>query len=274
MPYHPRSDIPPERQTFSHWRGGVGCLLLHGFMGSPNSWRPLADHLAAHDITCHVPLLPGHGHLPDKIHKIPHTHWLSAASAALGVMRQHCHTVFVMGHSMGAVLAAHLATHHTADVRGLVLIAPLYEVPDKRIRLTRWARYLLPYAYPLRLPNFPRDLALARVTSFDPTIDLDDPEVQEWLGQGTRISNWGVAEMCRMADVGRTLWPQVQTPTLVVQGGRDRALHSPHARTLLAELPTAAKELFWLDQADHDIIHPESADHALVWEKIRAFVNE
>ncbi|MBK8434283.1 MAG: alpha/beta fold hydrolase [Chloroflexi bacterium] len=44
-------------------------------------------------------------------------------------MRQHCHTVFVMGHSMGAVLAAHLATHHTADVRGLVLIAPCTKCP-------------------------------------------------------------------------------------------------------------------------------------------------
>ena len=271
MPYQPRSDIPPHRQAFSLWRGEVGCLLLHGFMGSPDSWRPLAEALAAQNISCHVPLLPGHGHLPERIHKISHQQWLATAEASLEEIRGRCGWVVVMGHSMGAVLAGHLAATQ-GDLHGLVLLAPLYQIPDKRLWHTRWLRYLLPYAYPLRLRQFPRDMAIARVTSFDPTIDLDDPEVQKWLVRGTRISNWGVAEMCRMAEVGRARWGHVYTRTLVVQGGRDRALPPHHARTLFAQLPTPHKELMWLEEADHDLVQPQAAVHGQVWAKIAQFV--
>lgn len=267
MAYQPRPDIPPERQPHAHWVSDTGCLLMHGFMGSPQSTRPLAAHLAQQGISSYAPLWPGHGHLPDKIRGVSHQDWLAAAEEALALMRQKCRHIVLVGHSMGAVLAAHLAHHH-ADMRGLVLLAPLYTVPDPRIQVVRLLRYVMPYVYPLRLPGFPPDLAIGRATDFDPTLDLSDPAVQRWLPRGTRIPTSGLAEMCRMAEVGRALWPQLRLRTVVIQGGHDRALKPQGAHALFAALTMAHKEIVWLEEANHDLVRPSEAAHTQVWEKI------
>ena len=101
------------------WLHGQSCQFARHGKISGQTWN--------HSVHC--PLLPGHGNLPHKLYKVSRKAWMAEAEEALEKIRSLADQVFVMGHSMGAVLGAYLASKNN-DIRGIVLIAPLYDVPD------------------------------------------------------------------------------------------------------------------------------------------------
>lgn len=260
-------EIPADRQPYTLNAGRVGCLMLHGFMGSPKSSRPMAEFMQANGITMHCPLLPGHGHLPAKMHKVSHKEWIVSAETALTHLRQQCDEIFIIGHSMGCVLGAHLIKNNP-DIRGFAMIAPLYKVPRKIIHLMAILRYVVPYLYPLKHKIVSREIIEGRVHDFDPSINLQDPEVQAWLNEGTKMPTSAVDEMRKMAIVGRKLWRKVNTPSLILQGGNDEALKPEFAQTILDALPTSDKQLRIFPDATHELMRPFAAVHQEVWQLI------
>ncbi len=260
MPFQPDYFVPEDRQAYA-FEGvardnfeRVGCLILHGFMGSPASSRDMAQYLASHGITAHCPLLPGHGNLPYRIHGYTCDDWIAASEEALATLRESCDQIFLIGHSMGAVLSARLATLYR-ELCGLVLLAPLWDVPDKRIKWAAFGKYFMPWFYPLKRKEVDRDIFVGRVTDFDPSIDPDDPELQEWLVEESRLSLYAVDEMRKMGDRGRKLWPKVHQPVLIFQGGHDPAVNTGNTEKLFQALAAADTDhgntVFDLPGGDH-----------------------
>src|SRR5690625_4016887 len=99
----------------------VGCLIIHGYTGGPYEVEPLREFLEEKtDWHIVVPALKGHGkelHLKEVSYKI----WLKEAELQLLRLKVKCETVYVIGFSMGGMIAAYLAAHHTIDK--LVLLA-------------------------------------------------------------------------------------------------------------------------------------------------------
>lgn len=279
MPYQPNYVVPDERQAYTvhgqpreGW-GRIGCLMLHGFMGAPVSSRPMAQFIAERGVTVHCPLLPGHGNLPFEIHGHNKEEWIAEVVEAYGYLSQYCDQIFLIGHSMGAVLSAYLADQHP-DICGLVLLAPLYNVPDWRLHITAVGRYFMPWLYPLRHAAVDRDIFVGRVTDFDPTIDVDDPELQDWLIEATRIPTDGLDEMRKMAVMGRKLWPRIHQPVIIFQGGNDPAVSPGNTEKLFQKLPTADKEMKFFPQVGHELMRPVEPIHKKVWQKIDEFIEE
>ncbi len=279
MPFQPDYLVPEERQAYTFFgqpREGwekIGCLILHGFMGAPVSSRPMAQHIADGGVTVHCPLLPGHGNLPFEIHGHKKQEWIAEVDEAYNYLSQHCDQIFLIGHSMGAVLSAYLADKHP-DVCGLVLLAPLYNIPDWRLNITAVGRYFIPWLYPLKHAAVDRDIFVARVTDFDPTIDVDDPELQDWLVEATRIPTDGLDEMRKMAVMGRKLWPDIHQPVIIFQGGHDPAVSPGNTEKLFQKLPTADKEMKFFPQVGHELMRPVEPIHKKVWQKIDEFIEE
>lgn len=279
MPFTPDYEVPAERQAYTlratpgDGEPRVACLMLHGFMGSPASSRDMAEYLAGQGISVHCPLLPGHGHLPYRIHGVSRHAWLREAEEALATVRQFADQIFLMGHSMGAVLCAYLADKNP-DLRGLVMLAPLYDVPDKRIKLARFGRYFIPWFYPLKHAGSQRHIFLGRVLDFDPTIDVDDPALQDWLNEATRIPLSGADEMCRMAGLGRKLWPRLRLPALIIQGGKDPAVSPGNSEKILKSLSSQNKKLENFPLAGHELMRPFEPAHTAVWQLIHQFVQD
>jgi carboxylesterase len=279
MPFQPEYEVPEERQSYTFFgkpREGwerIGCLVLHGFMGSPVSSRDMAKHIAEGGVTAHCPLLPGHGNLPYEIHGHSGKEWLAEADEAFDFLSRHCDQIFIIGHSMGASLAAYLANKHP-DVCGLILLAPLYKVPDWRINLAAFGRYFMPWIYPLKHEAIDRDIFIGRVTDFDPTIDVDDPELQDWLFEATRIPVDGTDEMRKMARFGRKLWPKIHQPVIIFQGGHDPAVSPGNTEKLFQLLSTADKEMKFFPQVGHELMRPVEPIHKKVWQKVDEFIEE
>lgn len=276
MPFQPNYPVPPERTPYTFTATPqadgtrIGCLMLHGFLGSPTSSRPLAQHLAQHGVTVHCPLLPGHGELPHRLHKISRRAWINEAEEALATIRPLCDQIFLMAHSMGNVLASHLITS-VGGFQGMIMLAPVYELPDKRLRLMRWLRYVMPWFYPYKMRKM-RPLVKKRVHDFDPTIDFDDPEVQAWLPQATRIPTGALAEMAATIYWGRTLWPQLRLPVLMFEGGKDQAVPAGTIPQIYDLLATTDKHLAYLPDASHEMMRPFDPAHTKVWRMILDFI--
>src|SRR4051812_43919958 len=108
----------------AYWFEGneVGCLLIHGFTGTPQNVRPLADYLARRGLAVAAPRMPGHGTTAADLDRTGPEDWLAAAEQALAELRSRCSTVFVAGISMGGTITLELARRHP-DLPGIVVMA-------------------------------------------------------------------------------------------------------------------------------------------------------
>jgi carboxylesterase len=246
--------------------------MLHGFMGSPVSSRPMADYLAQRDITVHCPLLPGHGELPDKLYGARYEDWIAEAQEGLATVRDWCDEIFIMGHSMGTVLGAYLA-HANPDIRGLIMLAPLYKPPSRAIAFLRVLRYVIPWFYPWRIKRL-QPLARERILDLYPDLNLDDPEVQAWLPQATRVPTGAIDEMRKVADIGRRLWPDLTMPALLLQGEQDIAVDPGNTEAIYEALGSKDKVLHTFPQAGHELMRPFDPVHEKVWPLVLTFIQE
>ncbi len=124
--------------------GGVGVLVSHGFTGTPQSMRPLADRFATEGFSVRLPRLPGHGTTWQDLNKTRWTDWYAEIEASYAELAQHCDQVFVAGLSMGGCLATLVAQTHANAVAGLVLINPVYVVDDPRLKVLPLLQHVLP----------------------------------------------------------------------------------------------------------------------------------
>ncbi|TXK89896.1 alpha/beta fold hydrolase, partial [Parageobacillus sp. SY1] len=87
----------------------IGCLCIHGFTGSPDEVAPLAEYLQKRtDWVIKTPILPGHGKRL-QLKGITYDQWFQAAERELQALMEICETVYVIGFSMGGVIAVYLA---------------------------------------------------------------------------------------------------------------------------------------------------------------------
>ena len=93
----------------------VGCLLIHGFSGSPSEMRLIGERLAQDGWTVLGILLSGHGTTPEQRSSTSWEDWAKEAEAGVRVLRKSCDTVIGIGLSMGGLLVLHLATLDLLD---------------------------------------------------------------------------------------------------------------------------------------------------------------
>lgn len=100
----------------------VACLCLHGYTGSKEEVKPLADYLRAHtDWDVLTPTLPGHDHLRH-LKRVTYKDWLIFLESILTQLLKEDEEVYIVGFSMGGLLAGWLARHYP-QVKKLVLLS-------------------------------------------------------------------------------------------------------------------------------------------------------
>ena len=106
---------------------GEAVLMIHGLGGTTNTWTPLAAAFERHKRVRFD--LPGSG----RSHRVEGPLSIAAfveaalqACKAAGVEKAH-----VVAHSMGTIVAAHLAAAQPAAVRSLALFGPLLAPPEQ-----------------------------------------------------------------------------------------------------------------------------------------------
>ena len=200
---------------------GPPVVLLHGLAGSSAWWRHTMPDLSRH-FTTYAPDLVGFGRsrgslrasIADRADLL--AEWMTATKLA----KSH-----IIGHSMGAQIAIHLASKYPAVLDKLVLVSAA-GIP-RPIAITQAAR-LLSEIIPPRAWGSPR---------FLPRIAMDT----------LRAGPFSVARATAsiLMDDVRPLLPKISAPTLLVWGTQDALTplkdgeymeaHIPGARLLIVE---------------------------------------
>lgn len=129
----------------------VGVLLIHGFSSTPQEFGVLTDFLKNENIPYYAPVLTGFG--IDDVHlleSIKEKDWMRDAINAYDIFASNCEKTVVVGHSMGGVLACHIASKRRVDK--LVLTAP-YLISKKKHDFGKKLLIESPFGWLLKLFN-------------------------------------------------------------------------------------------------------------------------
>jgi len=229
--------LPEQLQPFRIRGGARGCLLIHGFAGTPPEMRGLGQFLAAGGYDVMGPLLAGHGLTPEAMALTRWPDWVRSAEAALAVLRRDCDHVFVGGQSLGGTLALHLAATHP-EVRGVFTMGAMSSPAffrDWRIRAIRGLKYVVRWHSP------------------GEDNDLGDPDALRLLHSYARRPTVCIESLMRLLRVVQGELSRVTVPALITHGRRDRTVDPANAPFILEHLGSIDKRLVWFERSGHAI---------------------
>lgn len=108
-------------------RGEVAILCLHGFTATTVEVRQIAAFFSEQGFTTSGPLLPGHGINAKAMNETTWQDWLGTAETALLALMETYNKVFILGESMGGLLALYLASRYPS-LLGAMVFAPAVKI--------------------------------------------------------------------------------------------------------------------------------------------------
>jgi carboxylesterase len=217
-------------EPFAASGGSTGVLVLHGYTGSPQSVRPLAESLASSGCSVVLPLLPGHGTSVEDLLSTRWADWSSAAESSYGELAGRCDRVFVAGLSMGGTLAIWLALRH-AEIAGVIVVNPLLDPPAESFR--EMLRAMLDSGA-ASLPAIKSDIAKEKVA--------------ESAYEATPIEP--MLSMFEAVDEIAARLGELSCPVLLLSSRNDHVVPS-ESGDLLVEKAAVPVERVWLERSFH-----------------------
>jgi alpha-beta hydrolase superfamily lysophospholipase len=155
-----KKDAAPASTLFHYWPARPGAeargrvLIVHGFGEHGARHAEIAKALSAAGYAVWAGDLRGHGRAPGRRgHVARWGDYLADVSAWRLQLPPHPEPLYLLGHSLGGLVALDWAIQHPGQPRGLVLSSPLlglaFEPPGWRMSLARfvsrvWPGYLQP----------------------------------------------------------------------------------------------------------------------------------
>ncbi|MDZ5474590.1 alpha/beta fold hydrolase [Bacillus sp. 31A1R] len=227
----------------------IGCLCIHGFTGSPSEVEPLVDYLK-HQTNWQivVPTLPGHGELLN-LKGISYNQWIEHAENELKKLLASCEKVFVIGFSMGGLIASYLAVHYPID---------------KLILLSAAAYYVNPKQLALDVSGMLKDASRGKLL-----------ENELFLRYKKKIKETPLTATIQFRKLVANIRPileKVNIPTLIAQGECDGVVPPKSAQFLYNSISTMNKRLLYFKESKHLICHCDERER--LFKEVYTFLND
>ena len=246
--------IVKNAEPFFSPGNSVGCLLIHGFTGSPMEMRPVGEYLADQGFTVLGVRLAGHG---TKISDLPRTKWEDWSASVLdgwNLLSSCTDSIFLIGLSMGGVLALYHASFLPA--RGVIALSAPYRI-EPGLQLT-----FLPL--------------LSKFISYVPKGESDwqDPNAHEDHFSYDRYPTKAILELTKLLAAMRDSLPKLKAPTLLMHSKKDTGVIPENMNWIYRELgtPESEKKKVWLENSGHVVTR--DLDKKIVFESILGFINQ
>ncbi|MGQ9599449.1 MAG: alpha/beta hydrolase [Anaerolineae bacterium] len=243
--------LMPGAEPFWLEAGSTGCLLLHGWGGTPHSFRYLGERLRQADITTFAPLLPGMGTQAADLARTRAADWVHAAEDHLLALHELYPHPFVVGLSMGAILTLYLGAVFPKVVRGIVSING-----GVIIRNPEFARLA-----------FRRDLPEI-VPSWDESWLLKDRSVTEVAYR--QMARTTIVDVLGLAKAVEELLPVLRVPVLILHSASDRVMPAVNATYLIERIGSSSKRFLMLTNSYH--VATMDYDKDLVADEVIRFI--
>jgi carboxylesterase len=230
---------PKIREIF--FKGGRdGILLIHGYATSSLAFLEMAKEFNQHGYTVYSALLPGHGTTVEDLDTVTREDYYRYVEEKLQEFSGKVDRVFVVGHSLGALLTVRLAARHENIEAIALMSAPVANLEDKlgEESLQHLLEAMVAVADKIPRPN-PRYLV--------------EGDFFKKHGVYKRYSAKGIEVLLEVIEETGKLIEKVDTPAIVVQGKHDLLVHSSSARYIYDTIKSERKDLLYVDTITHRI---------------------
>ncbi len=221
----------------------TGCLLIHGFGGRVEEVAPLACHLnkEGYDVVC--PELRGHTGNRQDLKGIKYQDWISSAEKGLQGLLSKCDHVYLIGFSMGGLIALNLASKY--KVAGVVTLnSPIYYWDIKRIVL-----------------NIIEDIKKRKLEN-----------IRHYLRSSSSFPLSALLNFRMLLSKTKPQIKKVQCPVFVVQALEDDTVRKSSAQYIYKSAASNRKLIKYYEQSGHLILWSKAA--AGVIQDVRSFLEE
>ena len=209
----------------------IGCLLIHGFTGTPAELRELGERLKAEGYTVCGVKLKGHGTTLEDFEKSTYVDWIASVEAAYKKLKSTCSKIYVIGHSMGGVLTLNLAQNYTADK--LVLLAPALVNRDKNSLFVPFLKYFKKY------------------TEWAP-VDRTEEETKYLLGYRT-MPLVCIHELLKLQKVTKAKLNTIDKPILIIHSKKDTVIDEKGIDIIEKNVSSKDVKKVYLNNCSHSI---------------------
>lgn len=238
-------------EPFQFEAGRVGCLLIHGFLGTPYEVREWGEYLAQRGISAQGVRLAGHCLSAAEMNRTAWPDWWASARQAFEAMARRYDPLFVGGMSMGATISLHLAAHYPG-IAGIVPCAPAIRLEDPRLLLAR-------------IPALPRFLPYVGNPN-----DIQEPGARNRHPCYDQIPTRCLISLLQFLRHVQEDLPEVRAPMLLIQARQDRAVPASNPGIVMSSIRSAEKEVVWLERGGHVVT--VDYDKAIVFERSYQFI--
>jgi lysophospholipase len=243
-------------------------VVVHGLGEHSGRYEPLLRALKGHRISVVSQDLRGHGRSEGRRgHVERFDDYLADLGSLLDTVRaEHsgCRT-FVLGHSLGGVIAARYALEHAADLSGLILSSPGFV---SQVRLPFWKDQLGRVCSRL-LPR------LTLRTGIEVEALTHDPEVRaayraDPLIHGVASTRW-YSEFLAAGQRCLTEAPRLELPLLAFHGDADSVVSSAGTELFVERSSSTDKTMTLFAGLYHETMNESEAerrvvlDHVVTW---------
>lgn len=225
----------------------IGCLCIHGFTGAPYEIEPLAAYLKQTcDWKIEMITLPGHGETP-VLKGVYFQEWIACAEVELVRLLKECDVVYVIGFSMGGMIAAYLAGKYPVSRLVLLSAAAQYISPGQLIQ----------------------DLKSVIKDSFHGRLE-DNLLYKRYKRKLTNTPVSSALQFRKLVKATKPGLKKLHIPVLIVQGERDSIVPLSSAYFLYETIPSKEKELCLLPDSSHHICLEENPE--FLFRTVEAFL--
>lgn len=222
-------------------------LIVHGFAGGTYDQEILANNLELEGFDVYTFTLPGHE--KSFLKKVTRKEWVDECKYQIERLINHGYkTIYLIGHSMGGVLASYLAANYK-EVKKLVLAAPAFKYltfDEENFELLNALKNS-----PQVFKDYKKEDIIPRLIQFPTSV---------------------VKEFMKLVEENQELPSKIDIPTLIIQGSNDKIVPIISSEYVYDNLKSKDKRIILVEGVTHDIFRSKEVEH--LTEEIKEFLNK
>ncbi len=237
------------------WLGGdgdsgrVGCLLIHGFTGTPFEMRGLGKRLVAEGYTVLGPRLAHHGTQAADMNRSRWWDWYLAALDGWHMLNNICERVVVIGLSMGGLTALLMAANNPVTAVVAMSTPAAYMFNEGQLKMARYVWRVLP--------------VLKKSAG-----EKDEPD---WPSYG-EFPVRATAELMDYKEALLAALPAVAAPALLLHAVDDPTVPFDNLDYIYDQIGSAEKQKVVVERGGH--VMTEGSEKEGVYQEVIAFLSK
>ncbi|MCX7951088.1 MAG: alpha/beta fold hydrolase [Clostridiales bacterium] len=208
-----------------------GCLVIHGFTGTPAELRLLGEKVHEMGYTVYGVRLKGHGTTVEEMEQCTYRDWIDSVVDGYNLLKQRCEKVHVIGHSMGSLLALYMAENF--EVESVAALAPPLFNKNKAANFAFIIKYFMKYS------------------EWEPR-ERPEEEMKYLLGYN-KVPIKSVHEFNKLNSLVKKNLNKIDKPLLIVYSTNDETVDAKSADYLNNNVKSKDKKVCKLQKSGHNI---------------------